>query len=223
MVYNRFSTMLTWGGTIGTTGNEGWQCGVHLGLTGSTDGPGLPTHTELLALLNGALTDFHSNPAAWISPGAYLSWAKAAQLDNEGHYTAEPVLANTTAVPGASTAPPRGGPQVACCITLWSGASLGEANYGRFYWPWWEAQVTTGGRVESTPLNAMMTNAMNLVDGINAWAATALTPSTRIVIMSKKGAGASKFPQYVRLGDVKDTQQRRRRQIAEQYASGPVA
>ncbi len=217
MTYDRLSTYLTWGGDIGGTGEDHWQVGVHLAQTPSLDGPGLPDVTELGTLLAGPLTTFHAAASSWLSAGVTLGWAKAASIDAVGHYTTEPVYVTQTPVPGGSTGTLRGGPQVSACITLWSGQGLGQANYGRFYVPWWEAQVETSGHVQTGPRDNMAENAASLVQDINAWAITALSASTRIMIMSKLGTGASKRAKYVKVGDVKDTQQRRRRQLAEQY------
>jgi hypothetical protein len=223
MTYDRQSTYLTWGGLIGPAGEDTWQTGVHLALHPTLDGPGLPTAVQLLDVLNGPIKTFHTAPGAYIAGGCLLTWAKCAQLDNTGAYTAEPVYQAIGATFGGAVVAARGAPQVSMVITLYSGQSLGHANFGRLYMPWWEAQVTDQGHV--TPANTLTAAdaAKTLIDGINAWAATALSATARVMIMSKVGGGQSKLPTTIRVGDVKDTQQRRRRQLREAYEIRPVA
>jgi len=223
MTYDRLSTYLTWGGTIGSTSLDTWQCGVHLAQNPLLDAPGLPTTGELGTLLAGPLATFHEDPGTWISAGASLSWAKCAVIGTSGHYTGEAVNQTITAIPGGSTGTARGGPQLAACVTLWSGLTLGRANHGRFYVPWWEAQVDINGHVVDAQVLTMAANALVLVESINDWAGTVLAATARIRIMSKLGTGTTKLASKLRVGNVKDTQQRRRRQIPEVYTSASIA
>lgn len=225
-MYDRMSTYLTWGGTIGTVASarETWQTGVHLALTGGTDGPGLPTDAELATILNGALSTFHSSGPVSLSMGAMLSWARCASLDDTGHYTTDPVLAERVPLSGGAADHNGASPQDSLVLTLYSGTQFGRANYGRMYMPWWSAWCnTTDGRVASGSVDAVAAAALDLVEGINAWAAAALSATARIRIMSKEGTGTTKTPAYLRVGDVKDTQQRRRRQIRERYTEAPIS
>lgn len=223
MTYDRQSTYLTWGGTIGEAGDETWQCGVHLALNPSLDGPGLPTVAELESLMTDTLDDFHVDPVNRIGSFVKLAFVKAASLDPDGHYTANPVIYELDTIVSGPADPCRGGPQLAACVTLWSGQTLGKANYGRFYYPGWEAQIQAGsGRVVANDQANFANSAIQLVTDINTWAASALSSTARVRIMSKLGGGTTKRAAIVRVGDVKDTQQRRRRQIDEIYLAGPV-
>src|SRR5436190_5515419 len=138
MTYDRKTTYLTWGGSIGTSGRETWQTGVHLGQSPSLDAPGLPTVAQLTDLVTNQLAPFHQDTAQYISPGCALTFAKAAVLDESGSYTTDPVTVNTAPYIGGGSAPNKGAPQLSMCITLWSGQGLGRANFGRLYMPWWE-------------------------------------------------------------------------------------
>lgn len=223
MTYDRQSTYLTWGGTIGSSGADQWQCGLHLALNPSLDGPGLPTPAELETLLNGPISEQHTQTQIGIAPYCFLGWAKAASLDSMGAYTTDPVSATRIPVAGGSTAAAQGAPQVALVVTLYSGSQLGEANYGRYYLPWCELQLGGDGKIPEAFTANVVGHAKTFVDGVNSWAASVLSAQARITIMSKKGAGTSKRPAVVRVGSVKDTQQRRRRQLTEIYATATIA
>lgn len=214
MTYDRMQTKMTWGGAIGTQG-EIWQCGVHLALDPSLDGPGLPTNIEAIQLLDDVLSPFHSDATVNIDPGATLTYVKFATLDDEGAYTGEPLVQEQIAVAGGFTSTSRSGPQDAGVVTLWSGFTFGEANYGRFYVPWWQAQVDGNGQVLDAQRDAFLSAAVTMLDGINAWAADVLSADCRIRNMSKVGTGTTKNVVYARAGLVKDTQRRRRNKIAE--------
>lgn len=220
MGYDRMSTLLTWGGKIGYQSPEIWQCGVHLALQPSTDGPGLPTTPELVALLDGPLKTFHQTPALAIHGWASLEWVKAASLDDVGHYTTDPIYTGAfPVINGPTTGLTSASPQDSMCITLWSGNTIGRGNYGRFYTPWSCANVDNNARLRPADATAIAEAGGTLIDGINSWAEAALSPSARVVIMSRIGAGLSKRVQVVKCGDVKDTQRRRRNRLHEAYSA----
>lgn len=224
-MYDRQSTYLTWGGTIGDSGLDTWQCGVHLALGSGAggDGPGLPDVSELTTLLNGAIATWHGNAQVATSSYCFLSWARAASLDPDGHYTAEPVVAQRTKLGGGAASVLQSAPQVALCVTLSSGLTLGHANHGRFYSPWNEAQLDGDGKIPTANLPAILTAAQALVNGINTWSHSALSAGCAIYVLSKIAGGTSRRVAQVRIGSVKDTQQRRRRQLDETYVTASIS
>lgn len=224
MTYDRQSLYLTWGGAIGSAAGslETWQTGVHL-TNFETTVPPMPTQAQLQSLLDGVLTTFHSDGSISLSGGALLSWARTALLDVTGDYVpVNPILAERTPLPGGAGLTSAASPQDSLCITLYSGSTFGHANYGRLFMPWWSTNVSTiTGRVLTSGLEIPCGA---LIDGINTWADGIVGGSAlRISIMSKIGSGTTKVPQFIRVGDVKDTQRRRRAQIREQYQQVPVA
>ena len=224
MVYDRHSTYLTWGGRLGSdlATKETWQTGVHLALNPSLDGPGLPDVAELQTLYTDVLIPFHSNATLSLSAGAVMEWVRAASLDPAGHYTTDPVHYDGTGTPGGAGTGNGASPQDSLCITLYSGSQFGRANYGRLYLPWWSQWVaTSNGRVINP--DGLDTPVQTLMNGINTWAAAALSSTARIRIMSSVGSGATKRAAVARIGDVKDTQRRRRAQIRESYRSVSIA
>lgn len=224
MSYNVQSLYLTWGGTLGTTtGPEIWQSGVHFAAPVGDPTPTLPSEASLAGLLSGAIAAFHADPDMWISSSAFLSFAKAALIDTDGSYITEAVQVEDTPVAGGSTVTvERSGMQDATVVSLWSGLTLGRANYGRFYTPWSNAQITAStGKVASGIVDDMADAAQTFVNALNTWGAGLADPG-QVAILSKVGSGALKFPNFVRVGDVRDTQRRRRNAIDETYSSRAI-
>lgn len=224
-MYDRLSTYVTWGGTIGTDAGtaETWQTGIHLALPDpGSEQTDLPTPTQLATLLNGPISTFHSDGGISLSAGAVLLWAKAALIQPDGTYVDDPVVAERVALSGGAGSTSAASPQDSLVISLFSGTHFGRANYGKLYMPWWSANVlTTTGRINGGVAGLVHTCAL-LIDGINSWAATTIPPA-QVMIMSKEGIGTAKKPLFVKLGDVKDTQRRRRAQIRENYAVEALA
>lgn len=226
MTYSQTHYYLTWGGNIGTPAQDIWQCGVRL--IDDESAPGnfdLPSVAQVQALYDGALTTFHTNNVNAISSGATMTWAKVAKIGVDGKYIGDAVLYEGAVRAGAASSTIQASPQDALCVTLWSGSHLGEANYGRFYMPWSCPNVSsTTGRILSAATIA--TNAKTLLDSFST-AASNWHPldSTEYVVavMSKVGAGTSKVAKFVRVGDVKDTQRRRRNAIREVYSQQTLA
>jgi hypothetical protein len=225
MVYPTHSTYLTWGGYIGEGSEDSWQVGVHLAPTAPSTAAFMPSPTQLGTLAEGALRTFHTSDNAQASHLVKLNWAKAAPLDFNGHYSGEAVTYNlATPMPGHYEGDQRSAPQVACAITLWSGQRLGHANYGRLYYPMWSATLSEYGYVIDSHAGLMADQAKILIDGINSWADSIFTATdVAVTILSKVGLGAMKRPSAIRIGNVKDTQQRRRRQLREAYTNRTLA
>lgn len=215
---------LTWGGRIGTPAQDVWQCGVRISDLDNSDAQyDMPNLAQLELLYEGALTTFHSAAATGISSGAVLEWVKVARIDPLGHYTQEPVIFEGDPVPGGVGGINASSPQDALVITLASGNTFGDANYGRFYLPWSALAVSTStGKMVVTNV---LTQAQTFLNSLNAQVLN-WNPldngDYQVVIMSEKGAGTTKPVRQVRVGDVKDTQRRRRNKLVETYISANV-
>ncbi|HEV2928130.1 MAG TPA: hypothetical protein VGW74_05520 [Propionibacteriaceae bacterium] len=227
MVYDRQSAYLTWGGTTGTAtgGQETWQVGLHLaGPAPAAPAPTMPAAATLRGWLNDVYGPVHTDDNIRLAGGAICSWAKIVQLGTDGKYLDDPVLGEITpTIAGYAGGDTAASVQDSMCVTLWSGSTRGAANFGRIYLPWWAAQVqNTNGRVASVTCAGNVLTLATFFTATNAWAATALGTGVAIRIMSKMELGTTKDPEFVRVGDVKDTQRRRRAQLAEQYSVAAI-
>jgi hypothetical protein len=140
-------------------------------------------------------------------------------LNVDGTYLADAVRQDQTVQQGTS---PGTLPQSSVVVSLWSGSSIGRANHGRLYLPHTRFEMASNTPfAASTTTNAFATAAADFVGQVNTTAGLVVTGS-RITIMSKLGAGTTKDPAFVRVGNITDTQRRRRNRLGESYSQVAV-
>lgn len=248
--HDRETVSLTWGGRLGSAGiGEIWQCGVRLarpwvGSVGDAQpSVAAPDVGDLATLWESVLSAVHANTGTYLSAGAVLLWTKAAVISTVGAYEGDPTVFEGDATPGGIDTTNAGSPQDSMVITLWSGATLGRSNYGRIYLPWNVAPVSDStAQVLPGAVASILAQAVALVGGINAWAAStwsgAHPPVVSIVhgepLSSDSGPGDvvygdpgsplawTKAVSKVKVGAIKDTQRRRRNRLAEMYSVAAV-
>lgn len=222
-MYDRRSLYLTFGGPLATA--EEWTTGLHFAHPEQGGGDHNVTTAEWNALVNSAnlrpdlvallTTWFMSgNNASGIGSLSNLTWLKLAYLDLDGHYLADPPLTVSFGplVPPVTTTLP---PQASYVVSLRSGQSLGEANFGRMYMPppyWMVGQ--NNGLATDAQANGARTAAKTLINGLNTRLAAQVT-GIRPCILSSKGIGTTKEIRYIGVGKVLDTQRRRRNKLVE--------
>lgn len=142
--------------------------------------------------------------AAISTTGTYLSEAKT--FSRQG----TTIVGNDAQVP----------PQATVCVSLSSAESLGRANFGRMYLPYTRlSQAVTQPYGDATKQGTFATT-------VQTWFASTETTlnliqaGSRIVIASK--LGVLKDVKAIRVGNLTDTQRRRRRQLVETYTTRTV-
>lgn len=215
MTYTHQHVKLTFGGTM--PGGEIWQCGMRLGFL---DGDVTEAAFNLLdpATISGIIETFvTAGTTAWVDDIAYR-WVKLAHVGTTGDYLRDPRV-HETAAPVVGTISTRHPLQVAWCVTLASGSTLGRANFGRFYLPPLGYNRQSGsGAVATTSVQAVLTNVSTMLDGIRDHARRGpVSAPYELLIMSELGTGRTKPVAEVRLGCVPDTQRRRRNRLDENY------
>jgi hypothetical protein len=83
-------------------------------------------------------------------------------------------------------------------------------------------RVTATPFMNGTNIGGVRTAAVAFLDGVNNIMNTGADPSL-ISIMSSKGTGTTKGVTTVAVGNVLDTQRRRRNRLTENYTSGSVS
>jgi len=113
-------------------------------------------------------------------------------------------------------------PQNTVVLSLWSGETLGRANYGRMYLPHTTAALETGTpRCSAGDASDMADAGANFVTAVNTFGSL-LAGDPQVVVASSVGSGINKLVTQTRVGRVVDTQRRRRNKIPEDYAVSPV-
>lgn len=226
MPYAQQQIYMTWGGTLpsttSVTGPEIWQCGVRFSSLGGLGSAVGGFNAFSLSDCANIIKTFHSSATVYIAGDVRLDWVKAALLRTDGEYAVQPRVHGF--VPGIVGG---GGSgflqplQASIAVTLWSGETLGRANYGRFYLP--TPSLPRGYGLASIG----DTNAQNIADAARTMLqqldgeVSTVDWDWQLSIMSSVGTGDAKPVKEVRVGNVVDTQRRRRNAVTEKYFVAP--
>jgi hypothetical protein len=216
--------LIQWGGKL--PGNEQWSCSIRLGeqTVDPIAGHVMPSESDIQTWLDGsiqaAVLAYHSRAATHIHPQGRLSFVKANVIQVNGRYrypvTHEHVFAD---VPGGGYAISPLPNQCTLCVSLTTDANRGPAHRGRFYLPAPSINIvpatglaTLAEVVEVRGSTKTFLEALADVPGVD-------TPfSLEPMVYSRKAGAATHRPvKGVDVGQVVDTQRRRRRSLIEGY------
>ena len=176
-------------------------------------------------LIGGAFDVFwNSLLKAYLGPDFYIEGLRIYALDQTGKSPTAPIIWTPNSVhPGTASA--QQPPQLATVVTLQTASRAGKRGVkgrGRFYLP--QSMATSSwshGKMNSASVNSDLTNVKTLVDTINGLSSNADVDLRCAVVHADHGTAA--IVNQLRLGDVIDTQRRRRRQLVETYVSQALA
>ena len=210
VAYAKDHLKVTFGGTSATT--EIWQCGFQLAPQFSSTLTWPPSGFDLTASYLAIKTAFS---ASMISTGVELRWIKVALVGTDGKYKHDPQdYWGSTGFGNISTT--HSGPQDSVVISLWSGSSLGKGNYGRFYLPWSGVTIDKPtGKIVSTLLPTLAAAWVTGLKGVRDSLSTNMAEQLQLTIMGTHGQ--AKVVTHIKVGDVMDTQRRRRNGLRETY------
>lgn len=212
-------------------GTETWSTGFFMGSpTVDVTGVNAPGSQNIASawqtFFTNATSSFASDFKTVQVKTAMLNADGSTDIDEIDYYTYPAPIAGGA---GASSLPA----QIALAATLTSDNQRGLAAKGRMYLPGINAPVSgTTGKIASATVGNIATNFKTFLDAVNVAAGT----SGKIILASKgrKQAnqvngdtiyigGVSAWVTGCRVGDVYDTQQRRRRQLPETYQTRVLA
>ena len=223
MTYDVEHLYLTLGGAL--VGGEEWQFGTRWTLTESGASVG-----EVFDAIG--LDDIRDHAATWYGftqnmfpTDSNYSWAKLAHIGLDGKYAQDsrfselvPPQAGGSTGGGLTTWAPV---QTSLCISVRSDETLGRANRGRIYLP-----PIVYGRAANTvgitdPVRTAVLSAFHTFLWSVAGEMYTVGGGARLSIMSKIGPGKHKLATKLLLGNIIDTQRRRREQYDETYETAP--
>lgn len=152
---------------------------------------------------------------------SHLDGIKIAAIGTDGHYVAD-VREADLASPAIGTT--IGNPiQCTQVVSLRSNTSVGKGNWGRMFLPHFYMSVVTAQPFTDNAQALGLANAAsafitNVTTKLNASITDVIVP----VIMGQTGTGTKKVVSQVRVGNVIDTQRRRRDQLTELYSVSPA-
>jgi hypothetical protein len=203
---------------LGDCFNQGeeWSTGFWLAqLSGNSVLPGdcaqqVAAHWE--TFFKNATTSV-SNKYRTVSIKANLFGTDGKQLTNptQEYFYPVPLVG-----PNASAPMP---PQLTVVASLRNEVPRGDATHGRMYLPGINAGVDADARLSGAIQNTIGTNLKNMIDGINGMTNGA---GLRVVLASAKNSGTVRQVSKVMIGNLYDTQRRRRNGLTEGYTTHPV-
>lgn len=151
-----------------------------------------------------------------------LRSVKIAAVGTDGHYLVDPrIYEDTAPTTGVAIGNPA---QCTTVISLRSGFSIGGGNRGRMYLPhFYMSGLTASPFSDSTQAQHLADEAVSFVNATTTDMNANVTATIFPAIMSQVGGGTSKGVTEVRVGNVTDTQRRRRDQLAETYFTTSLA
>lgn len=206
--------LVTIRGGIGTveTWNVGCAYNTNFGTGPVKDFADLDAWATAIAAMSG--TAYPSLMQAMSTSGTIQS-IRVAYIDSSG-VTAQLAEAPTTSWVGTSAG--KTPFQAAIVLSLMTGRP-GRSFRGRMYWPAWGLQVQTDLTIVAATVAAIAANAAAMITDIGtaAGADFAMQP-----VVNSKVLGTTNPVTSVRVGNILDTQRRRRNQAVETYQASVV-
>lgn len=221
MAYAHKVVRMTISGTC-FLGAEEWSTGFYLGASG-VDATA-PTQTWVDDVATYWQT-FFTAANSKISNRYQTTQVKAALLNTDGTTVSGSVQYHMFATPisGAYTVN-HNVPQCSLAVTLTSAIPRGGASKGRMYLPGYAPAIGTDGHISSTDITALSGTVSTFLNAINA----DIDQPGRLILASKSDATLGRLAVNAditgyKIGNVYDTQRRRRNGLVETYTAGTVA
>lgn len=206
-------------------GNEIWTTSFWMGEEGF--GATIPTQAavDAIAVLWQA---FFTHGDSKINSSFKTTGVKLALIDDEGESDPDNTKYKYYATPISGTSTDSGimPPQVSLCATLTSAKVRGWGSKGRMYLPGVNAPLLSDGHINSTTVLGIVGKLKTFLDGVNASVDVTLPVALNAAATFSGTAihGNGIFPVTgVKIGNVYDTQRRRRNQLVESYQAVALA
>lgn len=217
MVYAHVVNRITLSGTM--FGSEIWTTGFFLGQEGANASP---LSQAGLDQIKDAWAVYHASAGSQINSNWKFTQAKSALIDESGHTIDDSVkYSYPAATVSGGTAVNTHPAQCSLVVTLMSDRPRGLASKGRMYLPGYSGGISATGKASSADILAAANGLKTFFD---SFAADPDVPDQ--LILAAKGVGPlpaltaqNDYVESFRIGDVIDTQRRRRNKLVETYTS----
>lgn len=207
---------------------EQWSCGLRIITDDNANTVGMweTAAPNLLEPMAGYVAAWFIRAGSKISNKARLDKVSLNSIGSDGNYS-DPgnphdfdyVAASAPTGASLSTS----WPQLTVVVSLRTAVARGYGTHGRVYTPAACAAATTG-LITAGDAGGMATSFKDLIEDINGEADLALAGFPRVGVVSNMGEpGASRIVTRVLVGNVIDTQRRRRNSLVEAYSEAVVA
>lgn len=213
---------------IGTSfnGAEEWSTGFYMGA--ENQDADLPTQ-ELADGIREAWRAFFTSQGSYFSEPWTTDMVKVSSIGTDGKSDAMDTVYSSYSPIIKGTKVLVMPPQVSLAATLTGNNARGLASKGRMFLPLTGAPVTNEGKIDGNLVNTIAANFKTFINEVN------MLPSNNVVILASHGSlnpdGSPKIGgraalnaavQGIRIGNVYDTQRRRRNGLNETYTALPL-
>lgn len=188
-----------------------------------------PTPEQLVSFLETAsvpISTFHAG-AILAGSACFLEELTAAFIGTDGKYAGGGLQQTTrrpygTPVQGTGTTNHPFSQSVV--ISLRTAVTRGPGSNGRLYWPATGVNVAGDSGVMAGATQGFIADeAKTLIDNLNAAKQSAMPATGGLSVMSNVGSGVAATVTGIRVGARLDAQERRERDLPENYVSRPIA
>lgn len=217
---HKINRVTIYGSSFG--GEEEWSTGFYMGEHDAD--ADLPSQT-LVDALGPLWQTFFTATTSYIGSAWKTAEIKIAQLGTDGKVIADTPVYYTypTPITGGGTGP-NFPPQVALVATLVGPQARGLASKGRMFLPGVMSALDGNGRIADAQRASICTNLKTFLTAVNTHAAT-----DNVVMLASQGRKPPLLGDpvnheviSVRVGNVYDTQRRRRNALAEAYSTATL-
>lgn len=214
--------LMSYGGTL-CEGLETWSNNIRFWRP--TSGPLVFDYGAVLTDLAADIRTLAGNTASLWLGDTKCTWVKFNRIDDQGRYESD-TESNTRFLSGAdviagTVGSPYPAPQVTMAITFRTANERGPASKGRIFIPRPAAVIDVQGKVQSSQVTGLAGAYKTFIQNLGNWPGldlNTLAPS----VVSKVGTGKGAWITRVEVGNVADTQRRRRAQLVETRSSSTV-
>lgn len=222
MAYNAQFLRLTFGFLVLGT-DEIAETSLHIGGGPGWDGPaGFAeyTQTDLGDLGGYYTTDLVAGSHILWAAYSQFTYVKLSLIDVDGTLVTQPLQHAVSGTPSGNQS--KIPPQCSLLLSLWSGFSFGDANYGRMYLPHTLAPTATNSPyIAAADKSAILSQYTDFIHHVNTLA-QGKSNQADVILVSNKGSGTTKAVAHVRSGSLVDTQRRRTNALSPSYSTNSL-
>ena len=207
--------LLRWGGRLG---EDTWSNGLRIRHPDQDPAGMIAWSKAHLGAITDVVKSWHRDTVSYHNGLATLAWVKLNAVGSNGRYldVGQTTLQEVQPAQVPNGSPPLIAPQLAWAVTLRTAKKRGRAHAGRIYVPTRLSTVTNTGVVPASDCAAMASRAATFIAAVGD--ADLPLDGTWVGVFSPIDATVERV-RSVDVGNVLDTQQRRRRQIRETYSN----
>nr|CRY96729.1 hypothetical protein [uncultured prokaryote] len=222
--------LLQFGGVLGA--NEQWSCNLRAMIgsyAAAEPAPGNAIEGLWNSFLDSNIEDMYQDVFTWftdsdarISNVARLDFLKANIINAQGRYMSQENTREWRPPTGPVGTVGPGPYQDTLVVSLLTDANRGRAHRGRIYPPTGQFVVAPSGKITTELRDGVANAAQELLDNLNNQTGIDVN-NFRVVVASDLGnPGPIRDVTQIAVGNVVDTQRRRRKSLVEDYVNRPI-